>query len=544
DVDDKHRCEYGRLCYLLGINFYDTDEPSFADRRLISAINIIADKNSSDKNLDTPKEDNEDDYEADGINNNSTTPIDIQYIHILADSYNYLGMLWTSRNEPKRSERYLRKAEEIYSYYKKCQDSEQGPKVTSERTIKRMEELHTLTTFYLAQVYGFLKLPVNAAQYCYLTLVRQLESKLDLNKFDWTSNCLQLAGFLLNEKHFATCEHFIAAAEYMLSGVEQEDQSSETYQSIVANLEMAKSRLYQEHLTSSKEYVMTEQSKTNEDFETILSTLSLTELPKTTIEPRSQLPSFVFPTDLLPVAAPKPFYYLRTFEEALSVFKKGKKAAENSLKYYVLDGFVTEHIANLENLSHMYKLIAFFEPDIDRKCAMQKRRADLLSSILNQLNVEIYSSTLKQISFELGEMYSDVWDLLYKRAKADIKNGKKSTPVNRINETALHSVKYLSRFVSLFEDSKTKQLKVEEENIPAYIRGRLMIARLYYHMTHNDTELLVRYLTASLKEYETIVEFAKKQNPEHLVGVQQEVDMAKQMIRLLPTKIKEERGLK
>lgn len=68
-----------------------------------------------------------------------------------------------------------------------------------ENIVQRMEELHTLTTFYLAQVYGFLKLPVSAANYCYLTLVRQLQSKLDLRNLDWASNCLQLAGFFLAE---------------------------------------------------------------------------------------------------------------------------------------------------------------------------------------------------------------------------------------------------------------------------------------------------------------------------------------------------------
>jgi hypothetical protein len=83
-------------------------------------------------------------------------------------------------------------------------------------------------------------------------------------------------------------------------------------------------------------------------------------------------------------------------------------------------------------------------------------------------------------------------------------------------------------------------LKVEEENVPAYIRSRLMLARLYYHMTFKDPQIVIRYLGASLKEYEFLVNFADKQDKKNLVGVEQEVEMAKQMVKLLPVKIKEE----
>jgi hypothetical protein len=95
--------------------------------------------------------------------------------------------------------------------------------------------------------------------------------------------------------------------------------------------------------------------------------LNIDDIPLQQIETKSLLPNFTFPTNLLPIDPPKTFYALRTFEEALPIFKKGKKAAESSLKHYVLDGYVTEHIANLECISQLYKLIAFFEPDIPRK---------------------------------------------------------------------------------------------------------------------------------------------------------------------------------
>jgi hypothetical protein len=34
--------EIGRLSYLIGINFYDTDEFGSADKQLVNAINLLA----------------------------------------------------------------------------------------------------------------------------------------------------------------------------------------------------------------------------------------------------------------------------------------------------------------------------------------------------------------------------------------------------------------------------------------------------------------------------------------------------------------------
>ena len=38
----------------------------------------------------------------------------------------------------------------------------------------------------------------------------------------------------------------------------------------------------------------------------------------------------------------------------------------------------------------MYKILAGFEPEPDRKCKMHKRRIDLLEAPLNELNEAMY----------------------------------------------------------------------------------------------------------------------------------------------------------
>lgn len=56
-----------------------------------------------------------------------------------------------------------------------------------------------------------------------------------------------------------------------------------------------------------------------------------------------------------------------TFEEARELFKKCLKAYNEALSFYVLDGFVTEHITVLQEISLLYRMIALFEPDLSRR---------------------------------------------------------------------------------------------------------------------------------------------------------------------------------
>jgi hypothetical protein len=47
---------------------------------------------------------------------------------------------------------------------------------------KKLDEMHTMTIFYLAQVYGYLKNAALSAKYCSLTLMGQLASKQQFDK--------------------------------------------------------------------------------------------------------------------------------------------------------------------------------------------------------------------------------------------------------------------------------------------------------------------------------------------------------------------------
>ena len=60
---------------------------------------------------------------------------------------------------------------------------------------------------------------------------------------------------------------------------------------------------------------------------------------------------------------------------------------------------------------------------------MHQRRSSLLEGIIDELNENVYLGTLKQISFELGEIHVEIWDLLSKKVLLT----QKAAPVKRMN---------------------------------------------------------------------------------------------------------------
>jgi hypothetical protein len=46
---------------------------------------------------------------------------------------------------------------------------------------------------------------------------------------------------------------------------------------------------------------------------------------------------------------------------------------------------------------------------------MHKRRSSLIAAIIDELNENIYIGTLKQLTFELGEISVEIWDLLNRK---------------------------------------------------------------------------------------------------------------------------------
>lgn len=567
-IDDLSN-SLGRAYYMLGVNYYLTEEPSRAETSLIKSIHFLSVLNQGERTLPPCSPDIDLDsigdmceyqkeyYTLDSILSKvhcvvQQAPKNIAFVQYLTDAYNYVGMIWYNRNEYERAETLFKRAEQLYTYFAVDLNEE----AKSDELRHAMENMHTLTTFYLAQVYGMMKNTVASSQYCFLTLQRQLRSGLEFNKREWAKNCMGLSSFFLSHDGFSQSYHFIKAASYIL----QKDETSaevtdEEYQRARANIELSEAEFYYTQLLRSKELIEQCNPERIDWDGSVLRDLSDEDknTPSPLLTLNMELPRLVFdefPSDLVPVDSEH--YLLRTFEEALPVFKRAKSLYEKSFKFFVLDGYVSEHVSGTQQLSRMYRVLAFFETDMDRKYAMHLRRSALLSAIIDELNEQYYMDILKQISFELGEIHVECFELLQQKAQLQQRrqsSQNKSSNIKRINHECSEAIKYFNRFCGYFNKDRTRTgykhqtnysdvgaVEVEEQNRPAFLRAHLSLARMYYNLLTNYNLKLSEFLVASLKEYEYIIKYT---SVIPVPNMDEELAMVRQMVTMLPVKIQE-----
>ena len=143
----------------------------------------------------------------------------------MVSALNQLGILWSKRDDSKKAKEYLDEAEKIYKDYKSTQDSDSLPRSMSSLlgiedpneppATEVIEKLHTLTLYYLAQIYGSMDDFLKSAVYCHMTLKRQLEAN-DYDSIDWALNAATLSQFFMEKNGFQQARHHLAAATYVL----------------------------------------------------------------------------------------------------------------------------------------------------------------------------------------------------------------------------------------------------------------------------------------------------------------------------------------
>lgn len=205
--------------------------------------------------------------------------------------------------------------------------------------------------------------------------------------------------------------------------------------------------------------------------------------------------------------------------------------------YYILDGFVTDHVELCQDTSQLYNKFLFFESKIDRKCKMYKRRIDLLSSLSREISEEHYLYIMRQILFELGECYSGLLDLKLEQKK-DLNVPKTREKISRLAQSGIST---FDHFLSTMNDRKTKEKP--ETYAEDYLRSILLadfyIARLHSKFIEDRPE----HLQESLNHYQKIVSYVDK-HPDAREHIEQEYPICKEMIDLLPLKLEKLRQMK
>ncbi|XP_076141517.1 KIF-binding protein [Alosa pseudoharengus] len=519
----------GVIEYYLGVNHVETEELSAGEEHLMKCMKLL-----------------------------DRCTITQENVSLCIQARNQLGILWAGRDETEKAQGFLETAESIYIRYMK-EDGQPPMDLTEffvgeedqlsqqERT-KRFELAYTHTLYYLAQVYKNLEQFERAGKYCHSTLQRQLE----LNQFvplEWAINAATLSQYYITKTRYMEGRHCLAAASVIagLAGevpseaaaqeseieYEKREQLRQKRAEIARcwikyclNLMQDAKKLLEDNIGEldvdrqaelSRVRRNEEEERERERKSTVLFSSSDTFDSICALEDKV---SCVFPLD---------------FEEARAVFLVGQNYVGQAKEYFEMDGHVTDHIEILQDHSALFKVLAFFEEDLERRCKMHKRRVDMLEPICKDLNAQYYLLVCRQLQFELAETYYEMMDL--KLAVADRQDDLDAHTVKKFNTLCSASMKYYEKFLDTARSPDGKfPDKLEDEVLRPALVAKFRVARLQSKLISASPTVQIENLSRSLEAYRFVVQYCEE-NPEARPAVETELELSEEMVSLLPIKI-------
>ncbi|CAH0386641.1 unnamed protein product [Bemisia tabaci] len=510
---DDYETILGYVYLQLGLIAIDTDELSKGEESLKDCLNLV------EKNASSPKN-----------------------ILIVINALNNLGILWSQRSDPNKSFEYLSKAEEFYKdFTANCTEKvlgiaeiinyKKGSNVPPVENIS-LEKLHTATLQYLAEIHWVLGHEVKSAVYCHETLKRQLESN-DYNAIEWALNSATLAQFFLKKSGFTQARNHLAAASYILELYEAELNKQEgSTEELEAKKEVLRyrsadvARCWAKYglilLSSSKDRLLESEEHPQEDYPDELKVLKFSSIDLSLYE--SQVTN----------------QYILMFEDARLVFMNVRHWLKKAEEYYTLEDHASDYAQIVQDMSELYKLLAFYEDDESRQCKMHKRQIDCLEELVGKLNPQYYLDICRQVWFELGETYATI--LYVKEAQLQKENCPNPQSLKKCNNLADQSIKNYSNFINSFKD-RSDQLpeKFDDNWERSVLLAHFYIARMLSKIITVDRQLRFDKTKESLNYYKFVVDYAEKhETAAGVVGT--ELGVARDMVKLLPLKLEKMLG--
>ncbi|KAL6113227.1 kifbp [Pungitius sinensis] len=522
----------GAIEYYLGVNHVDTEELSAGQEHLMNCIKLLERCSVSSENVSL-------------------------FIH----ARNQLGILWAGRDETETSQGFLETAESNYQRYMKEDGSpptdmteyfttEENLLTHQERT-KRFELAYTHTMYYLAQVYKNLGETERAATYCHSTLQRQLQ----LNQFspmEWALNAATLSQYYITKGLYMEGRHCLSAAT-VVSDLAGEVPSEAAAQESEAESER-REQLRQKRAEIARCWIkyclnlLQDSKKLLEDSIGELDTdrqeaMKMARRREEDEEEKGRKSALLFGSedtfDSIASLEEKVRCSLPLdFTEARAVFLVGQNYVTQAKEYFEMDGYVTDHVEILQDHSALFRSLAFYEEDLERRCKMHKRRVDMLEPICNDLNAQYYLMIRRQMMFELAEIYNEMMDLKLTLAnrQADSETLDSHT-IKKFNHLCSASAKYFQMFLdSLCSPEGKIPEHLEEEVLRPALVARFRVARLYSRLISSSPSAQLENLDKSLEHYTYVVQYCEA-HPEAAAAVETELELSKEMVGLLPLKI-------
>lgn len=229
---------------------------------------------------------------------------------------------------------------------------------------------------------------------------------------------------------------------------------------------------------------------------------------------------------------------VQNFEEARVIFLLIKKWLEEAKEFYKFDYHCPDYVSLVQDHSLSFKFLSFFELDLERQCKMHKRRIDMLTEVLKELNIQYYLLICRQLMFEIADTYSAMYDLKFAILEAS-GEGARPTPhhVKKLNALTSESIKYYQEYLNTLKGGKP----VYPDEFPSNdVRPGLVamfcMGRLFSKFLTGDVQTRLLNIKKSKDCYQFLVDYCKRNSSAGQL-VKSELEICKEMVELLPAKM-------
>lgn len=478
-----------------------------------------------------------------------------EFIMITLNMYNQFGILWSQR-EPETSKMFLEKAEQLYKDFKSSGEVpvhisdlfQTNLEVqNSELPWKILEKIHTLTLYYLAQIFGTLKDALKSAVYCHRTLQRQLEME-DYDPIDWALNSATLSQFFMEKNGFKQARHHLAASSYILEKYEKtleevlerneaHEAKVETFRHRSADVARCWSKYGLLLLLKSKERLLNH----TDDIDSYCSLL--TDLTKLQLTSDSTVSTDDLQhLDFVGIEVGAHEYQITdqfalTLEDARKIFLNAQQWSFKAHEYYTLDTLASDYIEIVLDQTQLYLNLLFFEDNPENQAKLHKRRINLLENVLDKVSHQYYLRYCQQMWFELAKTYADILDIKADKLR-EVKGRPSPQALSKINNLVEKSILNFTTFIDSYKDKMSNVLpdKLNEDIEKPILQAFFHIAALHSRYITLDKQKQLQNVESSLANYKFVVDYCDKY-PKAKECISMEYGICKEMVILLPIKI-------
>ncbi len=222
--------------------------------------------------------------------------------------------------------------------------------------------------------------------------------------------------------------------------------------------------------------------------------------------------------------------------QARGLFIAGQKHLNTAKQFYQLDGYVANYVEIIQDHSQFFRYLTSFELDLERQCKMCKRRIDMLTEVLVELNPQHYLLICRQLTYEIASIYGDMADLKMEIVKTHHQDKPSLHQIKKINSLFKNSTKFFIHFLdSLKQEGKLPE-KFDESVLRVALLAHMYLARAHAKQICATREERLANQQKALELYKFVVDYCDN-DEDGARAFKEELSACREMVDLLPFRL-------